>query len=196
MFRISLYPIAESYLVVLSAALVLLGLMAFGPPRSKTTRRRRLVLAALRLAVVAMVVLAMLRPTLVYTEMKKQSATLVLLADKSRSMSVPDGPAGKTRFDALRQALADARRPLREVGEEFEVKAYAFDSDARPVEVSRGAVRLPETPDGTQTAIGSVLEDTLRFEAGKRLLGVILLSDGAQRAFAPRDAPPQSPRPG
>ena len=32
----------------------------------------------------------------------------------------------------------------------------------------------------------------LRFEAGKRLLGVILLSDGAQRATAPHDAPPQT----
>ena len=29
-------------------------------------------------------------------------------------------------------------------------------------------------------------------EAGKRLLGVVLLSDGAQRAFAPRDLPPQT----
>ena len=31
----------------------------------------------------------------------------------------------------------------------------------------------------------------LRREAGKRLLGVVLLSDGAQRAFAPHDLPPQ-----
>ena len=29
-------------------------------------------------------------------------------------------------------------------------------------------------------------------EAGKRLLGVVLLSDGAQRAYAPRDLPPQT----
>ena len=41
-------------------------------------------------------------------------------------------------------------------------------------------------------AIGSSLEDILRREAGKRLLGVILLSDGSQRAYAPRDLPPQT----
>lgn len=192
MFHLSFYPVADSYLLVLAAALVLLGLMAFGPPRSKTTPRRRFVLAALRLAVVALLVLAMLRPTLVYTEMKKQSATLVVLADKSRSMSVPDGTAGKTRYQMLEQALADAERPMRRLGEEFEIKAYGFDAEARPAEVARGKIALPKSPDGQQTALGSVLEDVLRYEAGKRLLGVILLSDGAQRAFAPRDAPPQS----
>jgi uncharacterized membrane protein len=191
-FRLSFYPVADSYLLVLAAALVLLGLMAFGPPRSKTTPRRRFVLAAIRLAVVAMIVLAMLRPTLVYTEMKKQAATLVVLADKSRSMSVPDGTAGKTRYQALQQTLAEAERPMRQLGDEFEIKAYGFDAEARPAQVARGKIALPESPDGQQTALGSVLEDVLRYEAGKRLLGVILLSDGAQRAFAPRDAPPQS----
>ncbi len=190
--HLSLYPIGDSYLLVLSAALVLLGLMAFGPPRSKTTTGRRWALALLRLVVLALVVLIMLRPTLVYTEMKKQSATVVVLADKSRSMSVPDSTGGKTRYETLRLALADAQRPLRQLSDEFEVKAYAFDADARPAEVSHGKINLPDTPDGQQTAIGSVLEDVLRYEAGKRLLGMILLSDGAQRAYAPRDAPPQS----
>jgi uncharacterized membrane protein len=193
MLHLSLYPIADSYLLVLAAALVLVGLMAFGPPRSKTTPGRRWALAVLRLAVVALVVLAMLRPTLVYTEMKKQSATVVVLADQSRSMSVPDGGAGgKTRFQVLGQALADAERPLRALADEYDVKAYTFDADARPAQVTQGKIRLPESPDGRQTALGSVLEDVLRYEAGKRLLGVILLSDGAQRAYAPRDVPPQS----
>lgn len=38
--RLSFYPIADSFLLVLAAALVLVGLMAFGPPRSKTTPGR------------------------------------------------------------------------------------------------------------------------------------------------------------
>jgi hypothetical protein len=38
-----------------------------------------------------------------------------------------------------------------------------------------------------------VLEEVLRRETGKRLAGVILLSDGAVRAYAPRDVPPQMP---
>ncbi|HEY4761318.1 MAG TPA: hypothetical protein VIH42_12115, partial [Thermoguttaceae bacterium] len=58
--------------------------------------------------------------------------------------------------------------------------------------IKDGLIPLPESPEGQQTAIGSVLDDVLRQEAGKRLLGVILLSDGAQRAYAPRDLPPQT----
>ncbi len=52
---------------------------------------------------------------------------------------------------------------------------------------------MPATPDGQQTAIGAALDEVLRSEAGKRLLGVVLLTDGAQRAYAPRDIAPQTP---
>ncbi len=57
----------------------------------------------------------MLRPTLVYTETKKEKATLIILADDSRSMSIPDALDGKTRWDALRSALDDAAPALREL---------------------------------------------------------------------------------
>jgi len=56
-------------------------------------------------------------------------------------------------------------------------------------------IELPERSEGQQTAIGAALEERLRREAGKRLLGVILLSDGAQRAYAPRDLPRNRRRP-
>ncbi len=58
-----------------------------------------------------------------------------------------------------------------------------------------GKLELPDEPTGDQTAIGAALDDVLRREreASKRLLGVILLSDGAQRAYAPHDLAPQMP---
>ncbi len=86
-------------------------------------------LALLRAAVIALVVLAMLRPTLIYTQTKKQAATLVVLADQSRSMSVPDAVGNKTRWEALREALADAAPALAKLQRDFELKAYAFDAD-------------------------------------------------------------------
>jgi uncharacterized membrane protein len=190
--HLSFYPIADSYLLVAGAAIVLLALLALGPARSKTTPRRRLALAALRLAIIALVLLAMLRPTLVYTETKKQAATLVVLADQTRSMTVPDALGGKSRYQVLQKALADAQPALARLTQEFELKAYTFDAEAHAARVSGGTIALPEKPAGQQTAIGAVLDDVLRFEAGKRLLGVVLLSDGAQRSFAPRDALPQT----
>ncbi len=192
MFRWSLDPVAGSYLVALIFALALLGLLALGPPRGKVSGRSRAALLALRAIAVVMVLLAMLRPTLVYTEMKKQEATLVVLADKSRSMSVPDGIGGKTRYATLIETLQAARPGFRQVAEDFELKAFAFDARLHPLELDDGQVILPETPDGDQTAIGANLQDVLAREAGKRLLGVLLMSDGSQQARAPRDEPAQT----
>ena len=134
----------------------------------------------------------MLRPTLIYTQTKKQAATLVVLADQSRSMSVPDAVGNKTRWEALRDALGDAAPALARLQRDFELKAYTFDAELHEAAAEGGKIQLPEKPEGQQTAIGAALEDVLRREAGKRLLGVVLLSDGAQRAYAPRDLPPQT----
>lgn len=192
MFRLALYPIGGSYVWVVVAALVLAALLAIGPPRDRLTRPRRIGLMLLRVAVIVMVILAMLRPTIVYTEETKQSATLVVLVDRSRSMSVPDAVGNKPRWEALTTTLEETEEALAELAEDFEVKPYLFDSQLAPTEFDEGRIDLPEAPEGSQTAIGSALNDVLRQEAGKRLLGIVLLSDGAQRAYAPRDLPPQT----
>ena len=111
---------------------VLVGLLLLRPAAGTTPCGGGCVLAALRAAVIALVVLAMLRPTLVYTETKKEKATLVFLVDQSRSMSVPDGLAGKTPLGGAAGRLADAAPALRELPANFEVKAYAFDARDPP----------------------------------------------------------------
>ncbi len=192
--NLSFYPVGNSYLLVGVAALVLLGLLIVGPGRGVLSGRKRLVLAALRAAAIMLVVLAMLRPTFVYTETTKQPATLIVMADRSRSMSVPDLSDGETRWEALRRTVANAEDALADLARDFQIKAYTFDSHAHPAEVDGGKITLDPEPDGNQTAIGAVLQDliTEHEEAGERLLGVVLLSDGAQRAYAPRDVAPQT----
>lgn len=192
MFRIILYPVFDSYALVAVVAFLLAGLMWFGPRRDKITRWRRTGLALLRGVVAALVVLAMLRPTLVYTQSKKLAATLVVLADRSRSMSVPDSIGNKPRWDALHTAIAEAAPELKKLSRDFEVKGYTFAGDLQEANFQEGKLELPDAPLGEQTAIGAALDDVLRREAGKRLLGIVLLSDGAQRTYAPRDLPPQT----
>jgi uncharacterized membrane protein len=192
MFRLSFYPVFDSYLLVAVVALLLAGLMWFGPSREKTGRWHRVMIGLLRAVVIVLVLLAMLRPTLIYTQTKKQPATLVVLADQSRSMSVPDAVGNTKRWDALRGALTDAAPALAKLQRDFELKAYTFDADVHEVRAEDGKIELPEKPEGRQTAIGAALENILSREAGKRLLGVLLLSDGAQRAYAPHDLPPQT----
>jgi len=59
------------------------------------------------------------------------------------------------------------------------------------VSVANGRIALGDTADGQQSAIGYALEDVLRQETGKRLLGIILASDGAPAGLsAPRRPSP------
>jgi hypothetical protein len=154
---------------------------------------RRWTLVGLRVAVFLLVIAAMLRPTRVYTEIRQKPSTLVVLADRSKSMQTSDAFGDQTRWEALRKVVGDSLPLLSNMGENVEVKIYTFDRETTGIDFIDRKLDLGKTADGTQTAIGSALEDVLKREAGKRLAGVILLSDGAQQAYAPRDVQPQLP---
>jgi hypothetical protein len=192
MNRLSFDPVFGSYLLVVAAALLLVALLVLPPAGGRTSLWKRAALVVLRIGVIVLVILALLSPRLIYTETRTQPATLVVLIDGSHSMSVPDAGSGKTRWELLRRTVDGARSALAELAEDFEIKVYTFDAQSRPVQLDGGKIPLPDAPDGKQTAIGAALEDVLQAEAGKRLLGVILLGDGAQRAYAPRNLAPQT----
>ncbi|MEX2559296.1 MAG: hypothetical protein WD403_05240, partial [Pirellulales bacterium] len=107
-------------------------------------------------------------------------------------MLVVDAVGRKSRWDALRSALEEALPRMARLAKEVEVKVYAFDSEPHSLDFSEGKLDPGGPPEGMQTAIGAVLDDVLQHEAGKRLAGVVLLGDGAQRAYAPRDMPPHA----
>ena len=74
-------------------------------------------------------------------------------------------------------ALDGARDEFKKIARDFEIKVHAFDARTAPLDVTDGRITLPESPQGEQTAIGAAIEDVLRAEAGKRLLGVVLLGE-------------------
>ncbi|MBX3411605.1 MAG: hypothetical protein KF708_02715 [Pirellulales bacterium] len=204
--RLSLIPVG-GYLFVVLVAAALVALLWWAPVGDRGTVRRRRVLGILRATSILLLLVAMLRPTVVYTSVKQQSATLVLLLDRSRSMQVADGLGGSTRWSSLWAAVADALPEFDTLGDDLELRAYTIDAEAREVpweelsdtfsaeeDGSPASSKDKENwaaPEGEETALGYVLEQVMQREAGKRLAGVILMSDGAQRAYAPRDVPPQ-----
>lgn len=188
---ITFQPIADSYYLVAGVILVLLLLWRIAPLTRELPSSRRRVLTAVRITVLLLLALILLRPTLVFFSATKQSATVILLLDQTRSMGVPDEVGGLTRFEVLRRTLAENRSLLVRLQNDVNVKALAFDSQLYPLPLEQGMPKLPEEPTGEQTAIGAVLDDLLRESSGERILAVILLSDGAQRALYPRDTPPQ-----
>ncbi len=184
-------PVGGVWFVTAVAALLTLALLV-GPAGRKLSRRRRLILVALRAGTALLLLLILLRPTLVTTEIQILPGSLVVMVDSSRSMQINDSVGDASRWDVLRQSLADASDQLAELAESWDLKLYQFNQMAEPVAVEDGAVELPEEADGPQSAIGSALDDVLQREARQRIVAVILMSDGAQRAFAPRDVPPQT----
>lgn len=175
-------------------ALIAIGLVALVlvtyPPRVKhlpvTTRR---MLIGLRLAAAVLLIFAMLRPEIQYLETDTRDAVLYVLRDKSRSMTTPDGPGGKSRRETLVNTLTTSRDQLEKLGESLDIQYFDFDSQLRPGELLEPTVK----PDGEWTALGFSLDELLKeTQTGKQIIGIVLMTDGAQRAIAPFDMAPQT----
>ena len=155
-------------------------------PLPPWTRRT---LLGLRFATILLLLFALLRPELRHSSTDDSDAVLVVLTDASRSMSVPDATAGRTRRAALVERLQENASKFETLGKTFEVRVLDFAEVA--TEVPDGLGGLTEATPGAQTALGTVLENLLRSGTAEQLLGVLLLTDGAQRALPPSDADPR-----
>ena len=173
--------------------IALTGLAMFGlvlwtyPPRIRHLPPfRRRVMLALRLLAGAIVLFAMLRPTLQFTKKDEDPAEVYVLADASRSMATPDGPAGVTRRAELVNLFKEHEQNWEELGKRVQFRFKDFDTEivdvAAPTEVAEGRL----------TSIGKVLDTLRREESGRRLGGVIMMSDFAQRAMGEDDVDPRS----
>jgi hypothetical protein len=188
-----------SWAFVACVALGLLAvLLAVPPDRSRLSPSGRVVLTLLRLGAFLALVACMLRPTFVATRKARQQGTVLVLADASESMTVADGPGGQTRWDEMRAALAAARPAARKLAAagDFDLAVWRFDREVHPLP-PEGDDPFPlaawaDAGGADETAIGAALDDGQRATAGRTIAGVIVLSDGAQHAYAPRDLPPQS----
>jgi len=187
----SFAPVGGTWFTVAVALLLLLAMLV-GPAGNRLSRRQRALLLGLRAGTAVLLLLAMWRPTLVATETRRLPGSLVLLLDSSRSMQISDSLGNDSRWNAMKSVLAAAGDQLAELAESWDVKIYEFDETTRAVALTDGKLELPDHPDGPQTAIGSSLKDVLEREAQQRVVAVLLLSDGAQRALAPRDLQPQT----
>jgi hypothetical protein len=182
-------------IVTLALAAVL---FAVAPDASRLSATGRLVLVLLRLGAFLALVACMLRPTIVSSRKARQHGSVLVLADASESMSIADGPNGRTRWQELTAALAAARPAAKSLvaDGDFDIAVWRFDREARAMPVGAddplAVGDWKDEPSADETAIGAAIDDVVRSAAGKHLAGIIVLSDGAQHAYPPRDLPPQS----
>ena len=191
-------PVGSWWLLGLVTLVLAAVLFFIGPDGSRVAARGRLLLVLLRLGAFLALVACMLRPTIVSSRKARQQGTVLVLADASESMTVADGPNGRTRWQELGDTLA-AARPAAEAlvaDGDFDIAVWRFNRPTRPVPVQADDP-LPlgdwqAEVAAEETAIGAAIDDSVRAAAGRNLAGIIVLSDGAQHAYPPRDLPPQT----
>ena len=191
-------PVGSWTLVGVVTAVLGAVLLAVPPDRSRVSGRRLATLVALRLLAFLALVACMLRPTIVAETKARQHGTVIVLADASESMTVADGPNGRTRWQELTAALEAARPAAQDLSQagDFDLSVWRFDRNLTAVPPA-GDDPFPlgawqDAASADETAIGAALDDCLRATAGRTLAGIVVLSDGGQHAYAPRDLPPQT----
>ncbi len=177
------WPIAGA----LSLALLGVVLLTYPQRVRHLPMRTRRTLIALRVLSALVLAFAMFRPAVQYTEKDERGARLVFLLDASRSMTTPDGPKGATRREALVALLKDHEEELKKIGEQVDLQLLDFADEAVP------ASTIPRS-DGTgkYTAIGKALSEVFKQDSSRRLVGVVLMSDGAQRAVGDLNIDPRA----
>ena len=191
-------PVGSWWLLGLVTLVLAAVLFFIGPDGSRVAARGRLLLVLLRLGAFLALVACMLRPTIVSSRKARQQGTVLVLADASESMTVADGPNGRTRWQELGDTLAAARpAAVALVADgDFDIAVWRFNRQTQPVPVQADDP-LPlgdwqAEVAAEETAIGAAIDDSVRAAAGRNLAGIIVLSDGAQHAYPPRDLPPQT----
>src|SRR5258706_2244007 len=162
-------------LAIAAVAVIAIGaLVTYRGITTQGARRDRILLVALRLAVVALLAFCLFRPSLILKAAVPQQNFLGILVDDSRSMLIADHN-GEPRTDFVKQQLSDPKSPLLDaLSQRFVVRFFRFSATAdrlnNPADMKY---------DGTSTRLGQALERARDELAGLPLAGLVLVTDGA-----------------
>lgn len=145
--------------------------------------RRVLAILALRLLAFLLAFAAILRPSFGLADRNAQRGLLIVVVDGSKSMTILDEINNQTRWEYLQKLLKDSGSSLDALQDRqnVDIVFYRFDADTAPVKRDELG-----QPDGGRTDIGSMLRNLYENRDGKhRLLGLLILSDGADNGRVP-----------
>lgn len=183
-FPWSVYPVGLPALAVVGALIVVITLWTYlGHPQA--TRRRVMIVLALRLAALVVALLTALRPSVGFQEEPKVPSTLIIDIDLSESMTVKDEVNNQARIDAVRKVLDKCQPILDELANEQNVNVvmYKFGPPDFSPEASRYDPKDPA--DGKRSDYGTLLNRTFEKWQGERFLrGHIVIGDGVDNGTA------------
>ena len=120
-----------------------------------------------------MLAISLLEPLLTGTRPRPGANAMVILADNSQSLQIRDGQDSPTRGEWLRGLLAGESAWKTRLGQDFDVRQYAFDSHLRAVD-RFDALSFDGTASSLSASLGAL---TKRFR-GLPLAGIMLVTDG------------------
>ena len=166
--------LAVAFVLVAVAVPLLRGYPSVG---GKSSPRDRVVLALLRVGVLALILLCVLRPSLVVATAVPQQNFVGLLLDDSRSMRIADVDETPRSDFATRQLEPTPDSLRTRLEERFKLRLFRF---------SDSAGRLDQVEDlryaGSRTDLGNALDRTRQELASLPLSGLVVITDGADNA--------------
>jgi uncharacterized membrane protein len=178
------WGMSRSVMLVCGAAAVaaIAALVTYRGLAAAQSARDRVILVGLRLAVLAVLLVCMFRPTLILKAAVPQQNFLGVLVDDSRSMAIADSD-GQPRSAFVAQQLSGPNaRLLAALSQKFVVRFFSFSSSADRVSSPAGLKY-----DGTATRLGQALDRARDELAGLPLAGLVMVTDGADTSDAPLD---------
>jgi hypothetical protein len=160
--------------VALAVFLVAAAVFAYWRTTPSLDRRNRVVLSVLRALALTVLVALLLDPRAVRRGEREDPARVLLLLDRSASMSLPASgwSGGETRFAAARGLAGELAASLAERGARVETIPY----DSRPDFAAGDSL----APDGQGTDLAGVLGEVARRYEGEHVAGVVVLGDGVE----------------
>ncbi|WP_435011488.1 glutamine amidotransferase [Tundrisphaera lichenicola] len=118
-------------------------------------------------------ILCLVEPLLTGNRPRRGANAFAVVADNSRSLAIRDDDADEDRGDWVRERLKKESPWRTRLGQDFDVRSYAFDSHLRAVEGFDGL-----SFDGSSSAINGSLSALSRRFKGLPLAGILLFTDG------------------
>ena len=157
------------------APMALAGMTAATYLKTSHSWRRIAAILSLRVLAFLLALLAILRPSLaVPRDGLAGGYVLVIAVDASKSMTIQD-ESSQARWDFMLRTLHDAEPALEKLRkqDDVQVEFYRFGEKTEPISLNE-----PGAPDGKRTETGAMLHDLYEKYSGRRLRGLLVLSDG------------------
>jgi len=149
------------------------------------SRRYLTVLVILRLLAVLALFLCLFRPVISYRKGAVRRSRLLILADRSRSMSIHDFPGQPSRFERVREVLLERGGTVSRLEKDFDLSWHVFDRHAARLEEKSELDGLE--PEGEGTDLYTAAKDALAEHSGDEIGGIVLLTDGVDTSGGPAE---------